>query len=94
MPPRFEWDEAKNAENIRKHGVSFNTAILAFSDKHRVIARDKHHSIPSEERFFCFGIVDSRILTVRFTIRRKKIRIFGAGYWRQGKLKYEKETSI
>ena len=29
-------------------------------------------------------------MTVRFTWRDRKIRIFGAGYWRKGKAIYEK----
>ena len=32
---------------------------------------------------------DEGILTVRFTMRGQNIRIFGAGYWRQGKKRYE-----
>lgn len=27
---KFEWDEAKNAINIGKHGVDFETAALIF----------------------------------------------------------------
>jgi len=34
---KFEWDENKNLENIEKHNVSFETAQLAFLDKHRMI---------------------------------------------------------
>ena len=29
---RFEWDEAKNKTNLRKHGVDFETAQLIFDD--------------------------------------------------------------
>jgi len=43
-----------------------------------------------EERFFCIGKVEHKIITVRFTYREGKIRIFGAGYWRKGKVFYEK----
>jgi hypothetical protein len=32
------------------------------------------------------------IITVRFTYRYGKIRIFGAGYWRKGKKEYEKKN--
>lgn len=31
-------------------------------------------------------------LTVRFTYRGSVIRIFGAGYWRKGKVIYEREN--
>jgi uncharacterized DUF497 family protein len=35
---RFEWDDAKDKENQKKHGVSFTVAQKAFFDKQRVIA--------------------------------------------------------
>jgi len=84
----FEWDIAKENVNIAKHGVSFSEAQYAFLDKDRVIAEDLTHS-QSEKRYYCFGIVQGKVLTVRFTYRNKKIRIIGAGYWRQGKKTYE-----
>lgn len=30
----FEWDEAKAAANLARHGVSFETARLAFDDEY------------------------------------------------------------
>lgn len=30
---RFEWDPKKAASNLKKHGVSFDEAATAFSDK-------------------------------------------------------------
>ena len=36
----FEWDPKKDAENQRKHGISFSRAQYAFLDPQRVIARD------------------------------------------------------
>lgn len=91
----FEWNEVKNLENWQKHGVSFEEAQHAFLDTNRVIAEDLAHS-HIEKRFFCFGLNRERtgILTVRFTIRNGKIRIFGAGYWRKGKKIYEQANSI
>jgi len=82
---RFEWDEKKDAENHNKHGIPFSLAQYAFADPCRVIAEDLAHS-ESEKRYFCFGEVDGGILTVRFTYRGNVIRIFGAGYWRKGKV--------
>ncbi len=38
--------------------------------------------------------INNDIITVRFTYRGKKIRIFGAGFWREGKKIYEKENKI
>jgi len=90
---RFEWDPRKDLENQSKHGVPFEAAQYAFADPQRVIAEDLEHS-QTEKRFFCFGVVGEGILTVRFTLRGKTIRIFGAGYWRKGRHIYEKENSI
>jgi uncharacterized DUF497 family protein len=86
MPmPDFEWDAAKDRANRAKHGIGFELAQHAFLDPSRVIAEDLDHG-GEEQRYFCFGAV----MTVRFTWRNQKIRIFGAGYWRKGKAIYEK----
>lgn len=93
MHINFEWDENKNRLNKDKHGVDFDNAQYAFFDNDRVIAEDLAHS-KNEKRYYCFGRVDNGILTVRFTYRGEKIRIFGAGYWRKGKKIYEKTNQI
>jgi uncharacterized protein len=93
MAATFEWDSVKAEANLKKHGVSFAAAQLAFLDAKRVIARDKRHS-RSEQRFYCLGMVEGGILTVRFTYRSEKIRIIGAGYWRKGKKLYEAQNQI
>ncbi|MCT8335781.1 BrnT family toxin [Leptospira sp. 85282-16] len=90
----FEWDSKKNQENLEKHGVDFYTAQLAFLDNNRIIAKDILHTTESEERFFCFALIPDGIITVRFTLRGKNIRIFGAGFWREGKKLYEKENNL
>jgi uncharacterized DUF497 family protein len=90
---RFEWDRNKDAENRGKHGIAFSLAQYAFADPYRVIAEDLTHS-EDEKRFFCFGVVEGGILTVRFTYRGGVIRIFGAGYWRKGKAIYERKNQI
>lgn len=87
----FEWDESKDAFNLRKHGISFGEAQHAFLDPNRIVAIDQKHS-NDEERYYCFGRVEDGILTVRFTMRGSAIRIIGAGFWRKGKVIYEKEN--
>ena len=42
-------------------------------------------------RYYCFGMVDGGVMTVRFTSRNNIIRIIGAGYWRKGKKYYAKK---
>lgn len=90
----FEWDDNKNRENILKHDVSFFDAQGAFFDTKRIMALDLKHSAKSEKRYFCFGLVDGKVMTVRFTVRDSKIRIIGADYWREGRKKYEEENSL
>jgi hypothetical protein len=93
MTSSFAWDPAKEAENQRKHGVSFREVQLAFLDPKRVIARDVAHS-QVEPRFYCFGRLGKGVLSVRFTYRDKVIRIIGAGYWRKGKKVYETQRKL
>ena len=89
----FEWDEDKNRENQRKHGIPFALAQYAFGDPDRIIAEDVRHSL-SERRYYCIGKVGGAIMTVRFTYRKSRIRIIGAGYWRKGKELYEETHKI
>ena len=91
--PDFEWDDEKDLLNQRKHGVSFALSQLAFLDRNRVILEDLEHSA-GEARYYCLGRVADGIMTVRFTHRKNKIRIIGAGYWRKGKRIYERENKI
>ena len=35
--------------------------------------------------------IEKHIVTVRFTMRNENIRILGAGYWREGRNKYEQK---
>ena len=88
---KFEWDLEKAAANLKKHKLDFFFAVEAFLDPNRLIAIDEAHS-DKEPRYFCVGKVGSRIATVRFTYRKKIVRLIGAGYWRKGKSLYEKEN--
>ncbi len=87
----FEWDDKKNLANLEKHGISFDLAQEAFFDPYHLIVVDAAHSTQEEKRYFCFGKVSGRVVTVRFTIRNDKIRPYGAGFWRKG-TKYYEET--
>jgi uncharacterized DUF497 family protein len=89
----FEWDDEKDRLNQAKHGVSFALAQLAFLDEDRIILEDIEHS-DAEKRYYCLGRVAEGIMIVRFTYRKKIIRIIGAGYWRKGKNIYERENQI
>ncbi|MBU2496072.1 MAG: BrnT family toxin [Candidatus Omnitrophota bacterium] len=86
----FVWDFERELVNIEKHGVDFGTASKVFKDPKRKIYVDSKHN-EKEERFFCIGKAQNKILTVRFTYRAGKIRIFGAGFWRKGEKYYDKK---
>jgi uncharacterized protein len=90
---RFEWDDAKDQLNQKKHGVPFALAQLAFLDPRRVIVEDMKHS-SDEDRYYCIGRVGDGMVTARFTYRNNVIRLFGAGYWRKGRQIYEAENQI
>jgi len=85
----FDWNAGKNLVNQAKHGVSFEEAEEAFYDLCRVIEKDTLHSSEEETRYHCYGKVKGKVMTVRFTLRGNRIRIFGAAYWRKGKKIYE-----
>ena len=40
----FEWDEAKNEANKRKHGIRFELALRVFYDENRLEEYDDAHS--------------------------------------------------
>lgn len=60
----FEWDAAKAAANIKKHGVSFAEAQSIFYDEFAVQFFDEDSS-NDEERFLLLGMsVGARLLLV------------------------------
>lgn len=78
--PRFEWNEAKNRANRRKHAVSFEEARTAFLDEHARVIPDPEHS-DDEERFVLLGLsIAARVLLVCHCYRQNDdvIRIISA----------------
>lgn len=71
-----EWDDNKNKINIKKHGISFETAALVFADEERIEYLDKIHSI-EEDRYIVLGCVQG-ILYVVYTMRGEAARIISA----------------
>ena len=75
---RFEWGPGKAAENLAKHGVSFEEAATVFRDVLSATGADPDHSF-DEERFVTFGVSTARrILAVAHTDRDDTIRIISA----------------
>ena len=76
---RFQWDPSKAADNIKKHGVSFDEAITVFKDPLALIFDDLAHS-ERESREIIIGIsAVRRMLLVCFVERQEDIvRIISA----------------
>jgi uncharacterized DUF497 family protein len=53
---RYEWDERKNRENRRKHGIGFEVATLVFEDERRLISLDRTDE-SGEQRWHVLGAV-------------------------------------
>ena len=75
MDLRFEWDEAKAAANLDKHGISFEEAQTVFGDPNTITLFDDQHS-NVEDRFVDIGMsANGRILVVVYTENEARIRI-------------------
>ena len=84
----YEWDVAKAASNLKKHGVDFQGAIRIFEGpivESRSTRRD-------EERWKAIGLVDDLELAVVYTWRASRRRrpppsasesIRGKAHWRE-----------
>ncbi len=72
----FEWNAAKAAANLKKHGVSFAEGATAFGDEHAYIQDDELHS-DEEPRQSLLGYSErNRLVVVSFTPRTdNRIRI-------------------
>jgi uncharacterized DUF497 family protein len=51
---RFDWDPAKSRENLRKHGIRFETASIVFEDQWILSRKDLSHD-DAEERYNALG---------------------------------------
>lgn len=76
---RFDWDPAKAASNLRKHGVSFEEAKALFtSGVDYLEIFDSEHS-GDEDRFLAIGPVSKGVICVVFVERGEDaVRILGA----------------
>lgn len=86
----FEWDERKNLDNQREHGISFEEAQTVFLDENAREFFDPDHS-QQEDRFILLGISNRlRVLVVCYCYRRREsvIRIISS---RKANAKEEKD---
>jgi hypothetical protein len=74
----IEWDKAKAAANLKKHGVGFEEAATALLDPMAFAREDD--ATESESRWVLLGMSNRpRLLTVVYTLRgRDRIRLISA----------------
>jgi uncharacterized DUF497 family protein len=74
---QFEWDEAKNLENIRKHQIDF-ADVTAMFDREMLIELDERFDY-GEDRWFGIGFLGLGVAVVVWTERKNNIiRIISA----------------
>lgn len=75
---RVTWDEGKNQENLRKHGLSFEEARELFARSDYLEIFDEVHS-ESEDRFIALGPIARGLVVVVWTERDDEmVRIISA----------------
>ena len=78
MAQQFEWDKLKADANLKKHGVSFDEALMVFADPLARIRDDPDHSIVERREIIIGHSMRRRVLVVGFTERGTKLRIISA----------------
>lgn len=77
---KFEWDSKKAATNLKKHGVSFDSATSAFEDELSATFPDPDHS-KGETRLITYGVgIDGNLLVIAHTELDDTIRIISARF--------------
>ena len=76
----FEWDPNKAHANLKKHGISFETAALAFQDEMAVVIVDDRYDYDEvREILIGFTPIEQGCLMVVFTEREEDVvRIISA----------------
>jgi uncharacterized protein len=74
----FEWHDAKAQANLRRHGITFESAKTVLKDAFGIERLDDRKDY-GEERFILMGVSESDgLLTVAYTERSGRIRIISA----------------
>ena len=73
----FEWDSEKASANIRKHGISFESACEAFFDP--LVSYCDDEIVENESREMMIGMnTNWQLLYVVYVLRSDRIRIISA----------------
>jgi len=68
----FEWDEAKNATNVRKHGFAFADGAELFQGKAPLLVAAEEDEY-GEHRWRGVGMIQNRVVVVVFTERQPNL---------------------
>ena len=74
----YEWNSAKAAANLRKHGVSFAEAASVFLDSMALTFNDPDHSNEEDREITIAVSTKQRVLFVSHCARGDRIRIISA----------------
>ena len=74
LPVEIEFDPAKNARNIAKHGINLADADEVFGDPNFSAIADNRRAY-GEQRFIGMGVLAGRVLVVVYTMRGAWCRI-------------------
>lgn len=92
MNRSFEWDVAKAAQNIKKHGISFEEASTVFEDPLFITFLDEEHSF-DEDRYITIGVsINNNLILVAHTDRSDTIRIISARKATKNERRFYEET--
>ena len=78
MDLRFRWNTEKAAQNLAKHGVTFEEAATVFDDLLARILDDPDHSTEEDCEILIGYSSSARLLLVSYTERAGTIRIISA----------------
>ncbi len=70
---KFEWDENKRRENLRKHGFDFADVELVFENEVYSVIDNRFDY--GEIRFFTLGLLFGRVVAISHTENEDVIRI-------------------
>lgn len=75
---KFEWDDAKRASNLRKHGIDFPSATAVWSAPMVTELDDRFDY--GEDRYQTLGLLDGRVVVVAHAETDQVIRIISMRY--------------
>ncbi len=70
---KFEWDEAKRATNLDKHGLDFELAHFVFAGD--TFTFEDNRMAYGEQRFVTLGLLDDTVVVLVHTENDDEIRV-------------------